>query len=122
MDSSSTPVVPPAPQVHAKDPPTWKLLLRFTRNSISTIPDYAFRQARQPPPRSRLPDDDDPEGVRHVLGTAMDKYKRLVSTRRVLAGLGREGVFLAEGAEWRLQRRMLPRTLMGIVMQLFIIA
>jgi len=64
----------------------------------------------------------DPEGVRHVLGTAMEKYKRLVSTRRVLAGLGREGVFLAEGAGWRLQRRMLARTLMGIVMQLFIIA
>ena len=63
----------------------------------------------------------DPEGVRHVLGTAMEKYKRLVSTRRVLAGLGREGVFLAEGAEWRLQRLMLARTLIGIVTQSFIV-
>src|SRR5262245_54382486 len=109
MNSSSTPVVPPAPQVHAKDLPTWKFLLQFTRNSISTIPDYAFDRLVS---RRRVLGIDslmmnDPEGVRHVLGTAMEKYKRLVSTRRVLAGLGREGVFQAEGAEWRRQRRML---------------
>jgi hypothetical protein len=42
MNISSTPVVPPAPLVHAKDLPTWKWLLQFTCNSISTIPDYAF--------------------------------------------------------------------------------
>ena len=109
MNSSSTPVVPPAPQVHAKDLPTWKLLPQFARNSISTIPDYAFDRLVS---RRRILGIDslmmnDPEGVRHVLGTAMEKYKRLVSTRRVLAGLGREGMFLAEGAEWRRQRRML---------------
>lgn len=109
MHSSSTPIVPPAPPVHARDLPTWKLLLQFTRNSISTIPDYAFDRLVS---RRRVLGIEslmmnDPEGVRHVLGTAMEKYKRLVSTRRVLAGLGREGVFLAEGAEWRRQRRML---------------
>jgi cytochrome P450 len=109
MNASSTPVVPPAPPVHAKDLPAWKLLLQFTRNSISTIPDYAFDRLVS---RRRVLGIDslmmnDPEGVRHVLGTAIEKYKRLVSTRRVLAGLGREGVFLAEGAEWRRQRRML---------------
>jgi len=109
MPSSSTPIVPPAPPVHAKDLPTWKLLLQFTQNSISTIPDYAFDRLAS---RRRILGIEsvmmnDPDGVRHVLGTAIDKYKRLVSTRRVLAGLGREGVFLAEGAEWRRQRRML---------------
>src|SRR5262249_10391031 len=108
MNSSSTPVVPPAPRVHAKDLPTWKLLLQFARNSISTIPDYAFDRLVS---RRRVLGIDsltvnDPEGVRHVLGTAMEKYRRLVSTRRVLAGLSREGVFLAEGAEWRRPRRM----------------
>jgi hypothetical protein len=105
MNSSSTPVVPPAPLVHAKDLPIWKLLLQFTRDSISTIPDYAFDMLVS---RRRVLGIDslimnDPEGVRRVLGTAMEKYKRLVSTHRVLAGLGREGVFLAEGAEWRRQ-------------------
>jgi cytochrome P450 len=109
MNSSSTMIVPPAPKVHAKDLPIWKLLLQFTHNSISTIPDYAFDRLVS---RRRVLGIDslmmnDPEGVRHVLGTAAERYKRLVSTRRVLAGLGRTGVFMAEGAEWRRQRRML---------------
>jgi hypothetical protein len=109
MHSSSTLIVPPAAPVHARDLPTWKLLPQFTRNSISTIPDYAFDRLVS---RRRVLGIEslmmnDPDGVRHVLGTAMEKYKRLVSTRRVLAGLGREGVFLAERAEWRRQRRML---------------
>src|SRR5262249_53564837 len=109
MPSSSTLIVPPAPPVHERDLPTWKLLLRFTQNSISTIPDYAFDRLVS---RRRILGIEsvmmnDPDGVRRVLGTAMDKYKRLISTRRVLACLGREGVFLAEGAEWRRQRRML---------------
>ena len=82
-------MVPPAPRVHARDLPTWKLLLEFTHNSISTIPDYAFDRLVS---RRRVLGIDslmmnDPDGVRHVLGTAMQKYKRLVSTRRVLAGL-----------------------------------
>jgi cytochrome P450 len=109
MQSSPGPIVPPAPQVHARDLPVWKLLPQFARNSISTIPDYAFDRLAS---RRRILGIDslmmnDPGGVRHVLGTAMEKYRRLVSTRRILAGLGREGVFLAEGAEWRRQRRML---------------
>src|SRR5262249_34011183 len=37
----------------------------------------------------------------------MEKYTRLVSTRRVLAGLGKSGLFLASGSQWRRQRRML---------------
>ena len=45
--------------------------------------------------------------MRHVLATAMDKYKRLVAADRILGPLGGTGLFLAAGAQWRRQRRML---------------
>ena len=37
----------------------------------------------------------------------MDKYKRLVAADRILGPLGGTGLFLAAGAQWRQQRRML---------------
>ena len=109
MLAQSLPIIPPAPKVHAKDLPGWKLLLEFSRNTVSTLPDYAFDALIS---RRRVLGFDslllsDPDGVRHVLTTAMEKYKRLVATHRVLAPLGGNGLFLAAGSQWRQQRRML---------------
>jgi len=109
MLAQSLPIIPPAPKVHAKDLPGWKLLLEFSRNTVSTLPDYAFDALIS---RRRVLGFDslllsDPDGVRHVLTTAMEKYKRLVATHRVLAPLGGNGLFLAAGSHWRQQRRML---------------
>ena len=42
MVSEAEPIIPPAPKVHAKDLPGWRLLLEFSRNTISTLPNYAF--------------------------------------------------------------------------------
>jgi len=42
MNSSPRPIIPPAPKVHANDLPAWLLLLKFTRNTVSTMPDHAF--------------------------------------------------------------------------------
>ena len=42
MPTQSQPIVPPAPKVHAKDLPLWRFLPAFSRNTISTLPDYAF--------------------------------------------------------------------------------
>ena len=33
--------IPPAPKVHAKDPPTLRLIVEFTRNTVGTMPNYA---------------------------------------------------------------------------------
>jgi cytochrome P450 len=103
------PVVPPAPKVHDKDLPGWRALYKFNRNTLSTQPQRAFEE---PVIRrcifgleSLLIND--PDGVRHVLATAMDKYKRLVAADRILGPLGGTGLFLASGAQWRRQRRML---------------
>jgi len=109
MITQIPPIIPPAPKVRAKDLPGWRLLLQFSRNTVSTLPNYAFDELIS---RRRILGFDslllsDPDGVRHVLTTAMEKYKRLVSTRRILAPLGNYGLFLAAGSQWRRQRRML---------------
>lgn len=42
MTAHANIIVPPAPKVHAGDLPTWRLLRDFARNTLSTMPDYAF--------------------------------------------------------------------------------
>jgi len=42
MLTQSQPIVPPAPKVHAEDLPLWRLLPALSRNTLSTLPDYAF--------------------------------------------------------------------------------
>ncbi len=49
----------------------------------------------------------EPEGVGHLLTTAMDKYRRLVAADRILAPVVGKGLLLAAGSQWRRQRRML---------------
>ena len=103
------PLVPPAPKVHDKDLPGWRVLFEFNRNTVSVQPRRAFEELfirrRIFGLESLLVND--PDGVRHVLATAMDKYRRLVAADRILGPLGGEGVFLAAGSQWRRQRRML---------------
>ena len=49
----------------------------------------------------------DPEWVRHVLATNAANYRRPATVRRVALPVGGNGLFLAEGADWRRQRRIL---------------
>jgi cytochrome P450 len=105
----SLPVVPPAPKVHAKDLPTWRHLLTAQRNSIGIFPDYAFDV---PFARRILLGVDvllinDPEGIRQVMATNAANYVRPKMMPRVLRPLLGNGIFLAEGTEWRRQRRLL---------------
>ena len=109
MLTQSLPVVPPAPKVHVKDLPTWRHLLAAQRNSIGIIPDYAFAVpfAR----RTLLGVDavliNNPKGIRHVMATNATNYVRPKMMPRALRPLLGQGIFLAEGTEWRRQRRML---------------
>ena len=52
----------------------------------------------------------DPEGVRHFLTVNAANYRRPSPVRRVAIPLGGAGLFLAEGAEWRRQRKLLAPT------------
>jgi cytochrome P450 len=109
MLDTTAPVIPPAPAVHAKDLPSIKLLWGSIRNSLAIWPDYAFDVAFR---RNKLFGIEsvlinDPAGVRHMMTTNAANYVRPAIVPRLLRPLAGEGVFLAEGSEWRRQRRLL---------------
>jgi cytochrome P450 len=109
MLAQSLPIIPPAPKVHAKDLPTWRHLLTAQRNNLAIFPDYAFDLpfARRTLLGIETVLISDPEGIRHVLATNAANYVRPMAVPRVLRPLQGQGIFLAEGREWRRQRRML---------------
>jgi cytochrome P450 len=102
-------LIPPAPQVHVKDLPLWRLMRNVIQSSLSVWPDYAFDVSVS---RKRLLGVDtllinDPEGIRHVLSSNAANYRRPMPIIRVVRPLIGSGVFLAEGEEWRRQRKIL---------------
>ena len=102
-------VVPPAPAVHPERLPSVRLLFGIVRNSLAIWPDYAFDTAFD---RSTMFGIEsllinDPQGVRHLLTTNAANYVRPAMLPRLLRPVGGRGLFLAEGGEWRRQRRML---------------
>jgi cytochrome P450 len=107
--SQALPLVPPTLPVHAKRLPPVVALWMGVRNNLSTWPRQAFEE---PVWRSRFFGADilvvgDPAGVRHVLNESAEEYRRPVMAARALRPIGGFGVFLAEGADWRRQRKML---------------
>ncbi len=109
MDIAVRPIIPPAPKVHAGLLPGWRLLFEMSRNTLSGWSDFAFETLVGR--RSFFGRDtvlmNDPEGVRHVLSAAAASYVRPPAALRILRPMAGKGVFLAEGTEWRRQRRML---------------
>jgi cytochrome P450 len=102
-------VVPPAPRVHPKDLPPVRLLLGSIRDSLSIWSDHAFEMTFN---RSKLFGIEsilvnDPAGIRHMLATNAANYVRPAMLPRLLRPLTGRGLFLAEGGEWRRQRRQL---------------
>ncbi|WP_159007591.1 cytochrome P450 [Bradyrhizobium sp. S69] len=109
MLDTLSPVIPPAPAVHAKDLPPVKLLLGSIRNNLAIWSDNAFDTGFN---RNTLFGVEsvlvnDPAGVRHMMATNAANYVRPAMTPRILRPMVGHGVFLAEGGEWRRQRRLL---------------
>ena len=107
--AGSASIVPPAPKVHAKDLSGWRVLRDFSRDTLSTWPDYAFDV---PINRRRILGIDgvlinDPDGVRHVMATAAQNYSRPVAFVRIFRPFAGNGLIRAAGAGWRAQRQML---------------
>ena len=112
MSAQNLPFIPPAPKVHPKDLPVWRLLWQVTRCNLSIWPDRAFDALCV---RNRVMGIDtilvnDPDGVRHVLTANAANYRRPYSVTRVARPLVGAGLFLAEGTDWRRQRRLLAPT------------
>ena len=102
-------VIPPAPPVHAQVPPLPIYLFKFIRNSISALSDAAFEA---PTLRKRIFGVDhllisDPDGARHVMIEARERYRRPYSSIRAIRPLTGAGLLLADGDAWRRQRRSL---------------
>jgi hypothetical protein len=109
MTVQSSPFVPPAPAVPSRDLGLWRLL---TRSTLSIWPDYAFERLYV---RNRVMGIEtvlvsDPEGVHRVLAVNPANYRRPYSVTRVVRPLIGSGLFLAEGTDWRRQRRLLAPT------------
>lgn len=101
--------VPPAPVVHAKDMPPLRLVMASLRNSLAIWPDYAFEVSFS---RNTIFGVEsvlinDPAGIRQVMATNAANYVRPAMMARILRPLLGRGLFLAEGGEWRRQRRQL---------------
>ena len=62
----------------------------------------------------------DPAAIRHVLLGNHENYQRSAPTRRVLRPILGEGLFLAEGENWRHQRRVIAPSLAPRVMPLLV--
>ena len=83
-------------------------LRAFRHNVLATIPRAAYEQ---PTTRIRLPLTDvlflcDPDLIEDVLATRVETFGRDAMMRRAFAPLlGKNSIFLAEGADWRWQRR-----------------
>jgi cytochrome P450 len=112
VSSHAPPFVPPAPKVYDKDLPTWRLIWNVTRSSLSISPDYVFEVSHV---RNRVLGIEtfvvnDPDGIRHVMTTNAANYRRPYAILRVAKPLVGSGLFLAEGANWRRQRRLLAPT------------
>jgi cytochrome P450 len=107
MVAQSMPFVPPAPKTHRGFVPLWRLVT--TTDALKIWPDFAFEIDFN---RRRVLGIDtfllnDPEDIRHVLTANAANWRRPILMNRIARPLGGEGLFLAEGAAWRRQRRLL---------------
>lgn len=109
LDGPEAALTPPAPPVPATDLPTWRLVSRTLQSTLGVWPDYAFDVLVNKRTTLGIPGVlvNDPAWVRHVLGANAANYRRPPVVRRVGLPVGGDGLFFAEGADWRRQRRIL---------------
>jgi len=102
-------IEPPAPPVHAQPLPSWRLIMATLRNPLATYSEDSFKL---PVGRVRILGRttivvNHPDGVKHVLNSPAASYGRPIAATRSVRWMMGNGLFLAEGEDWRTQRRML---------------
>ncbi len=122
LTSLSGPLIPPAHRVHAKPLPKWRWLPQFFINPLAMYAEPSFDLVYV---RARAFGTDslsvnDPDGIHHVLQANMANYRRPVVQPRLFRAAMGSGLFLAEGDDWRAQRRMLaplfnPAAINGLI-------
>jgi cytochrome P450 len=106
---TATVFIPPAPRVLATEPSLLKQLWLIPQSTLGFWPEEAFElMVRQ---RTALGVTacvvNDPELARQILTVKAANYRRPSAVRRVAMALGGNGLFMAEGEDWRRQRRLL---------------
>ncbi len=109
MSNATGRIEPPAPPVHPRPLPGWRLLPIALRNPLNLYSEDSFRLTSG---RVRLLGRtiitvNNPDGLKHVLTTNAAKYGRPVSVKRPVRWMMGNGLFLSEGEIWRSQRKML---------------
>ena len=124
-NSQSARVIPPLPPRPTAPLPLWRVLLQLRRNAIGTWGEPAYHldvmSGRFLGRKSVIINA--PDAIRRVLVDNHAAYGRTPATLRIIRPLlGEEGLFLAEGAAWRHQRRLVapafaPRALDLVAVQ-----
>ena len=109
MDAIARPIIPPAPKVHKTPLPNWRLLIEMTRNTLGIWDEGSFVNTIGAATRFGIHSAviNDPDGIRHVLATNERNYRKPIPFLRITKPLGGSGLLIAEGNEWRRQRRTL---------------
>ena len=112
------PVVPAAPRPATEVLPLWRTILQLRRNAISTWgePAYELEIVSRPFLGRTNFLVNHPDGIRRVLVDNHANYGRTPVAIRILRPVLGDGLFLADGAAWKHQRRIMapafaPRSL-----------
>jgi cytochrome P450 len=107
MTSSPAPAAFPVPYAAAERQSWRSIAAGLRRNALAGFPPRAFEEmalARSFVGRQQIILSD-PAGIRHILIENADNYRRTASVFRLLGPVLGNGLFLAEGEDWRTQRR-----------------
>lgn len=101
------PVVPAAPKPSTEILPLWRTILQLRRNAISTwgVPAYELEIMSRPFMGRTSFLVNEPSAIKRVLVDNHANYGRTPATIRILRPIIGDGLFLAEGAAWKHQRR-----------------
>ncbi|MFZ1427029.1 MAG: cytochrome P450 [Geminicoccaceae bacterium] len=101
------PVVPTAPKPATEVLPLWRTILQLRRNAISTwgLPAYELEIMSRPFMGRTSFLVNQPDAIRRVLVDNHANYGRTPAGIRILRPIIGDGLFLAEGADWKHQRR-----------------
>lgn len=106
---TATLLVPPAPRVHEKPLSNWRAVAGMLRDPLTIYSELDFERTSS---RARFMGRNnvglnDPAAIKHVLTTCASRYRRAAAVTRPFRWALGDGLLLAEGDNWRAQRRML---------------
>jgi len=107
--TTRAPLIPPAPRVHPKPLSDLRVMWEMGQNLVGAWAASDFEALLTPFNFLGKPGlvVSDPAGVRHVLGSHAQRYRRPSKAARPIRPLAGDGLLLAEGETWRRQRKSL---------------